>query len=282
MSPKDELLKDLDRIELLRLVKSVSKTPVDEKTSKRDLIKIVKSSLSIEETKQKVEEIESTLRAKHWARNEAFIGGIGQVFLTVWGFTGALMYIGLSFFFPSVVGATPIQTLSFWSMIVAAFFLIFAVFDIGSMLIIRRRLNRNRMGIIAASTALVTSVVGILYYMFDYIGLTYDINYSPYGYYYTTINALGIAIPFVYNLLLAIAMILTGVFFFFHRGCFSNMELSIVAGLLYVLAGAFQLSYSQSSVFSFSYAFISYVFVVSSPLFIVAGVVGTSCFFATR
>jgi hypothetical protein len=280
MGQKDRLLKDLSDGELHRLLQSASRT-VDKSANKVDLIDLAKESFSVEELKQKIKEIKITPFPGQLDRKTLFLGGIGQAFLTAWGFASALIYISYSFFFPQVFGAASIQTLTIWSMIGTVFFFIFAILNLTSMVLIRGRLKGNRIGVVSATIALVTSVVGILYYIFSYIGLTYDTIHSPYGD-YVAINGLGIAVPFVYNLLLAATMILIGVFFFFRCECFSSIGLSILAGLLYVLAGAFLLNYTPPQFFSLSIAFVSSVFFVSSPLSIAAGVVGASCFFSTR
>jgi hypothetical protein len=167
-------------------------------------------------------------------------------------------------------------------MIGAAFFFLFAILNATSMILIHGRLRGNKTGIISAMIALVTSLVGIIYYIFSYMGLTYDTSKVLFGPLYS-INGLGISISFVYNILLAVTMILVGVFFFFCRECFSSI-LSVLGGLLFVLAGAFQLNYNPGYTlqFSYYYAIFGVVFLVSSPLSFAAAVVGASCFFSTR
>jgi hypothetical protein len=59
LGKKDELLKNLKDNELLQLARSVSKEPFDENASREDLLKKVKSFLSIEEIKQEVSQNQS-------------------------------------------------------------------------------------------------------------------------------------------------------------------------------------------------------------------------------
>ncbi len=277
MSLKDDLLEGLNEAELLQLARSVSKTSVDEDTSKRVLIKLVKGSLSAEQIKQRVNQTRSPRSVKRWNMNALFLGGVAQVFLIAWGFSGILIsiaypntsyevfYVGVAF-----------QTLSILSIIGTALLLVFAVLHMGSMVAIRRRVDGDRMGVVSASAALVASIVGVLYYVLTYLGLTLDIHYNPDGSVSSTsINALGAGVPVAYNLLLTVTMILVGVFFLVCRESFSNAELWMVTGLLYVLAGAFQLGYTSPYYFM-------YVYLASSAMFIVVGVMGAICFFTGK
>jgi hypothetical protein len=168
----------------------------------------------------------------------------------------------------------------------AALFLGFAILHTGSMIIIRRRIKGNRMGTVSALIALVSSIVGILYYIFTLLGLTYSV--SQYGIFYAIrLNELGVIIPFVYNLLLSVTMIMVGAFFLIYREHFASRGVLIITGFLYVLLGAFALGYipvpPPSGIFlaitsPLSYNLIYQVFVVNSPLFIAAGVMGATCF----
>jgi hypothetical protein len=273
LSQKDELLKNLRNDELLQLAEPLSKKPIDRKMSRKDLLKKVKSSLSTEEIKLKVNQIRSPEPKKQRTRNKLFTGGIAQVLFTVWSFVSALTYISFTYFFTFGIN---LKILTILGLIDTFFLLLSAFLNTILVMSLRGRFGESTIGLTSGATWLVASIIGVLYYICDFAGLTYDIVAPPYGT-GITVNNLGYAMPYAYSLLLAIAMILIGVFFLFDRNLFPSADLPILAGLLYVLAGAFLLTNLPGLYFSF--AFISYVFLISSPLSIAAGVVGAIVFF---
>ncbi len=92
VSQKEEALSRLNDRELLDLARSVSQNYVVKDTSRKNLIKIVKESLSVEEIKQKVSERKSPLKTKT-KRDRAFnIGAVGQAFLVIYGIAAYVMF----------------------------------------------------------------------------------------------------------------------------------------------------------------------------------------------
>jgi hypothetical protein len=272
VSQKEEALNRLDDMRLLELARSVSKDHVDSGTSRNNLIKIVKASLSIEEIKQKINQIGNP-PSTSTVRDKAFtIGGIAQVFFVIYA---------VVFYIASFVSASPYYGYSVESIRANAilgigetvFFLVSTILNMGSMIALRERFSGNRVGMISGSTGLVTSVLGMLYYLATILGLTYEIIGPVSGYQQVSYNLLGNLLLFAYLMLVSLTVALMGVFFLLYRRRLPDGDVSLAAGIVYIFA-----------VLAVPYLFISigyYPAYFTSPiLLIMAGALGTVCFLA--
>lgn len=70
MSEKEKLLRKLSNEELLELAKSLTRTPIDSRATRTELIRIVKSALSVEEIKRKRRKIETAEHIRVRKRNQ--------------------------------------------------------------------------------------------------------------------------------------------------------------------------------------------------------------------
>jgi hypothetical protein len=274
---KEEALSRLSDRELLDLARSVSGNYVVSDAGRKNLIKIVKGSLSLEEIKQKVNEEKNPLKTKT-KRGKAFImGGVAQAFLVIYGIAAYMIFfvsVYSPMFFPYMSPAY-MQSNAILGMVVAAFFLIFTVLNLSSMIALRQRLSGNRSGMISGSIGLVTSIFGLIYYLATFLGLTYEtVEISP-GSFQTSYTLLGNLLPFIYSALIASTMILIGVFFLLYRRQLSDSELSMATGIIYIFAGS-------NGVGLAPYISYYYVYVVEPALFIMAGALGLACFLARK
>jgi hypothetical protein len=244
--------------------------------SRKNLIKIVKGSLSLEEIKQKVNEARNPLKTKT-KRDKAFImAGVAQAFLVIYGIATYVI------FFVSVYAAVVypyqlsyIQSNAILGLVAAAFFLIFTVLNLSSMIALRQRLSGNRSGMISGSIGLVSSIFGLIYYIATFLGLTYQtVEISP-GNFQAIITLLGNLLPVIYTALITSTMILIGVFFLLNRRRLSDSELSMATGIIYIFAGSSGVS--LPSYFSYYYATFA-----EPTLFIIAGALGLACFLARK
>jgi hypothetical protein len=263
MSQKEGSLNKLDDGRLLELARSVSKNYVDSGTSRNSLIKIVKASLSIEEIKKKVAETMNPLE-KETGRDIAFtLGAMGQVFLLIYGIANYLLFFAPLYLPPVYLYSdTYVQRNAVLGTIGAVLFLIFAVLNMSSMIALRARLSGNRAGVISGSVGLIASILGMLYYLATILGVTYY-------------NELSIILPVMYAVLIASTMVLIGVFFLLYRRRFSDGDVSMAAGIVYIFAGS-----TEVSILSYPVYYSAYV--VNPPLFLVAGALGLACFLARR
>jgi hypothetical protein len=276
LSKKEEALSKLNDEELLDLARSVSENSVGSDASRKNLIKMVKGSLSVEEIKQKVNEKKSSLKMKTPRDRASIMGAVGQAFLIVYGIVSYLVFF-FSVYNPVYYPLSPtyFQTNAILGMTSAVFFFVFTILNFSSMIASRQRLLGNRLGIVNGLTGVVASIFGVVYYLAMFFGLTYQIVEISPGSFQTSFTLLGNLLPVVYTLLISSTMILIGVFFLLYRKQISDSELTLVTGIIYIFAGSYGVS--LSSIVSYYY-----VYIIEPPLFIMAGAFGLACFLARK
>nr|MDO8132957.1 hypothetical protein [Candidatus Njordarchaeum guaymaensis] len=260
MSKKDELLQELDFSVLIELAKSVSESPIKSNATRSDLLKIVKESLSVEEIKRKVKDIDVGRPSGELTRGELRVGGVGQVFLAISGMMSPIGY----FVAYGLGGTADYRGLAPSGLISSIMFLVFAILLRVSIARITWKLGGSGSGTAASLFALIAAITGLVYYILTILGVT-TVEYFM-GYY--TLNALGVMLMLSYILLTGIAITLLGVFFLLYREYSPNSELWMAGGIIYIIAGASYLGLTSS------------LYISATPF--VAGIIGATCFLARR
>jgi hypothetical protein len=284
MSQKEKFLSRLDDTELLELAKSVSKDQIDSRTSRNNLIKIIKASLSLEEIKDKVNGTGNP--AKIIApRSKAFtLGGAGQFFFVMYGIV-LLIYVSLPPIFysePFNLFAIPvwiIQEVAVFDLTEASLLMVFAVLNMISMTALRGEFSGNKTGLISGSVALASSTLAMFYSVATILGLTYTLVAQPFiG--WANYNLLGTFLQVFKVALMMLTLALIGVFFVVHYRQLPGGNISLVAGFMYMFASIQSVSYFLDYGYYYVYSNAFFPF----PLFlsVIAGALGAGCFLAQK
>lgn len=283
MSQKEEALNRLGDRELLELARSTSKDKIDDGTSRSSLIEIVKASFSLKEIKQKVDQIRNPLKTST-VRDKAFtIGGVGQLFLIIYGIASYLIAV-ISSTLVSLYGLygelSRIKAYAVFGIIGITFFFVFSLLNMSSMVSLRVRFSGNRLGLIIGSIALAASILPMSYHVATLLGLTYEIVTPSIGTEYVSYNVLGTFLPYASAVLMQLTFTLIGVFFLVRRKRFPDGDISLAAGIVYIFAG----SLGVNPYIGYPYIGYSYfsVFFTVPFLVIMAGAMGAASFLARK
>jgi len=272
MSQKDDVLSRLSDRQLLEMARSVQGDDVRSDTSRNDLIKIVKGSLSLDEIKQRSLKARSAVAQQNSPDIKIGgmkIGAIAQVFLVIWSIALAAVNVVDSYISSTIPFFTTIQSEALLSIPVSLILIIFAFLDIGAMAKMRSALSGNRIGMIGGIVALFASLTGTLNYGLTYLGLT--VQMVPFDGGTEEIATLaGIITPFLYDILLGLAMLFVGLFFLVNRKRFANDDLWLATGIVFLIIASSQ----------FGLIYVSYLSLVIqyNGILIGAGAMGAACF----
>jgi hypothetical protein len=254
---KDELLQGLDLEALQRIARSVSSSPIKSGTSKVELLKIVKESLSTQEIKDKLKQVQGGAKFK-LTGYDLKAGGIGQVFLAVFGALNTLAYFVLL-----MTGGTIdyYRNLAPWGLIGSILLLVFAILLRVSIAKITWKVGGSRIGTLTSLFAYIAAIIGIVYYVLTLLGITTIATFGS-----SSLNLLGYLLVLSYTILIGMTMALLGVFFLLYREYSPSRELWMAGGIIYIIAGASEFSLTTS------------LYIPTAPF--VAGIIGAACFLA--
>jgi uncharacterized membrane protein len=222
-SKKDELLQGLDSSALLKLARSVSESPVESGTTRAELVKIIKGSLSVEEITMKLKQEEGASKVYGLTGTELRMGSVGQVFLTVYGLISTFNNPA----FTSLIGAYGYyQTSAIWGLIGSISFLLFAVLLTVSILKIPREIG-GRAGRVTCLLGTVAAIVGIILNLLGLAGTAESIYQG----------LVSLILSILDSWLVGATLTLFGVFFLACQKHFSNGDLWTASGVLYIVSG---------------------------------------------
>jgi hypothetical protein len=280
---KGELLGELSDRNLLELARSVSKHFVDGGTSRSDLVKIVKASLSVEEIKQGIQKVNSSMSHQAASGNSVSnlkLAAIAQIFLVVWSFANLLVNIADEYisttvvYTPSITASQNVQLENLLSIVASLFLILFALLEVSAMIKMRPALSGNRLGISGGLVALFASLAGTVSFVSVFLGLNQVTIELPSGGTYQGPSLLGIVAPILYEVLLIAAVLLIGLFFLLNRKRFFGDDLWFATGMIYLFAA--------SAIFTIYYIAIFSSVVEYSPLLLIGGIMGSACFTSQR
>jgi hypothetical protein len=283
MSQKDSELSKLSDRQLLEIARSVQGDDVRSDMSRNDLTKIVKGALSLEEIKQRSLRARGTLPQQidsGIGTNGLKVAAAAQVFLVVWSFANLLVniadeYISTTTIIAPVITSSQIAQLENLLSIVASLFLIpFALLHLGAMIKMRPVFSGNRLGISGGLVALFASLSGTVSFVIAFLGLNYETIELPSIGTYQEPSLLGIVAPILYEVLLVAAVLLLGLFFLLNRKRFFGDDLWFATGMVYLFAA--------SAIFTIYYIGLFSSVVEYSPLLLIGGVMGITCFISRK
>ena len=257
MSKKEEALRNLSDDQLIAVAASVSGPPISSKTSRGELIKIIKNSLSLQEIEEKSGHRLRETNIALISGNELRLGGVGQVFLAasfaLYGILGLYIYSPVMYNFYQ-------QSMAPFGIASSALLFIFAILLGLSMFKVAAKLRGNVVGEAGSLLGFAAALTGIVYYVSI---LSETISGGGVLYSYTP-DVLGLLLAIMFEVFLGSTWVLLGVFFLMHHNQSMNSGLWQTTGIVYIIAGSIGLN--------------SIMYPLVPVLIVLAGFMGATCF----